>query len=193
MPSHAPIYSYCGEIGISGVHLPQELPHLKSLTIDGSGLPQGLNACSMPQLEYFLFDIGHLGTAQKLMVECPNFPFAQLRRVGFNLYDSFHWDYTLEELQPLILKILRSAASNLTSLHSLEVIHSIVLKWMWEFKRSLNQGSAFGQGVGLCLQNKVVLSTANSTRELHGDEGCEDLERLAQERESHLPIVAGMF
>jgi len=135
----------------------------------------------MSRLEYLSLDVGHLGTAQKLLLECPNFPFAQIRRLNFTLCDIFRWEYTLEELQASILEILRAAASSLTSLHSLEVIHSIVLKWIWEYKRSSNQGSTFGQDVGLYFRNKVVLSTGNWTPELSGNEGCEDLERMAQE------------
>jgi hypothetical protein len=161
----------------SGVRLPSELPHLTYLTLNGAYLPLNFNECRMPRLECLAIDIGHIGISRKLVLDCPDFPFSQLRKLDFRLQDHAHWPYALGALRG---SMLRGAATNLVSFHSIEAIHSIVLKWLWEYQQSLKTDDAPRLEAGLCFRQKVTLSTRDSSQEQGGHERCDDLELLAQ-------------
>jgi hypothetical protein len=79
-----------------------------------------------------------------------------------------------------MLEILRNAATNFFSFHSIEIIHSIVLKWLREYHQPLKTDDAPRLEAGLCFRQRVVLSIYDSSHELGGHERCEDLELIAQ-------------
>jgi hypothetical protein len=164
----------------SGVRLPSKLPRLTHLTLDGEYLPLNFNQCHMPRLECLAINMGHFGISRKLVLQCPDFPFSQLKKLDFRLQDSTPWPYSLVGLCDSILKILRGAATSLVSFHSIEIVHSIVIKWLWEYQQSLKSHKAPGREIGLFFRQKVTLSTSCSSRELGGHERGEDLEMLAQ-------------
>lgn len=76
------------------------------------------------------------------------------------------------------MEILHIASVSLTSFRSIEVVISIVLKWLWESGHPSHSGNSQKK---LEFKQKLVISKWNSDRELKGDESPADLEKLAQE------------
>lgn len=152
-------------------------PKLTHIELVGTRLPLNISNCIMPHLRHLSIDIGYSPMCRELVMSCPEL-LSQITTLEVWIHDSWQPSYPLEELRGTFLEILHIASVSLTSFRSIEVVISIVLKWLWESGHPSHSGNSQKK---LEFKQNLIISKWNSDRELKGDESPADLEKLAQE------------